>query len=163
MAFFNTIGKRISDVSQNVSQQTKNFADISKLNSAISEKETKVDNLYTQLGKVFYENYSEYYLSHPEQAGPEVGLLTEIRSILSAIADDRKAIDVIRGVTSCPNCGTSNARDAIFCSGCGVRIVRTEDAVSQPVANTSACPKCGAILEEGSIFCTACGTKLVEE
>ena len=42
MAFFEEIGKRLTNAGQNVAQQTKNLADVAQLNSAISDKEKKI-------------------------------------------------------------------------------------------------------------------------
>ena len=38
MAFFEQLGKRLTDAGQNVVQQTKNLADVTQLNSAISDR-----------------------------------------------------------------------------------------------------------------------------
>ena len=62
MAFFDDLGKRISNAGQGVAQSTKNFANITKLNSMITEEEKKVDGLFLQIGKMYYENNA----LHPE-------------------------------------------------------------------------------------------------
>lgn len=41
MAFFDEIGKKISQTGQGVVQKTKDMADVAKLNSLISEEEEK--------------------------------------------------------------------------------------------------------------------------
>ena len=46
MAFFEQIGKHLSDAGQNVAQQTKKLADVTQLNSTISEKQKKISQLY---------------------------------------------------------------------------------------------------------------------
>ena len=54
MSFFDQIGKRITDAGQGVAQQTKNFADVTRLNSAISDKEKRISQLYQSIGKTYY-------------------------------------------------------------------------------------------------------------
>ena len=58
MAFFEQLGKRITDAGQGVAQQTKNFADITRLNSAVSDKERKIAQLYQSIGQSYYERHS---------------------------------------------------------------------------------------------------------
>ena len=45
MAFFEQLGKRLTDTGQNVARQTKNLADVTQLNSAIADKEKRFPNL----------------------------------------------------------------------------------------------------------------------
>lgn len=55
MAFFEEIGKRLTDAGQNVAKQTKNLADVTQLNSAISEREKKIAQLFSAIGQAYYE------------------------------------------------------------------------------------------------------------
>lgn len=57
MAFFEQLGKHLTDAGQNVTQQTKNLAEITRLNSTISEKEKKISELYLKAGQSFYERH----------------------------------------------------------------------------------------------------------
>ena len=41
MAFFEQLGKRLADAGQGVAQQTKNLADVTRLNSAIPKRSGK--------------------------------------------------------------------------------------------------------------------------
>ena len=45
MDFFEQLGKKLTDTGQNVARQTKNLADVTQLNNAISEREKKVSQL----------------------------------------------------------------------------------------------------------------------
>lgn len=54
MAFFEQLGKRLSDAGQGVAQQTKNFADVTRLNGAISDKERRITQLYQSIGQTYY-------------------------------------------------------------------------------------------------------------
>jgi membrane protease subunit (stomatin/prohibitin family) len=52
---------------------------------------------------------------------------------------------------TCPQCGSSNAAGAKFCSNCGVAL-----AASGPTP----CPRCGAEAAPGAKFCASCGGTL---
>ena len=49
MAFFDELGKKISQTSQGVVQKTKDTAEVIKLNGMISDEEKRINNLYTQI------------------------------------------------------------------------------------------------------------------
>lgn len=51
----------------------------------------------------------------------------------------------------CKKCGYQNSSEAIFCSGCGVKLEKTEKSI---------CKKCGTENEPNAVFCFHCGAKL---
>ena len=57
--FFNELGKKLSDVGSTAMQKTKEFSDITKLNSAVAEEERNQGNLFTQLGKIYFDQHQD--------------------------------------------------------------------------------------------------------
>lgn len=56
MSIFEKIGEKLSGAGQGVAQQVKNFADVARLNSIISEKEKQIAQLYIEIGQtIFYK------------------------------------------------------------------------------------------------------------
>ena len=53
MSIFEKIGEKLSGAGQGVAQQVKNFADVARLNSIISEKEKQIAQLYIEIGHYF--------------------------------------------------------------------------------------------------------------
>lgn len=53
MSIFEKIGEKLSGAGQGVAQQVKNFADVARLNSIISEKEKQIAQLYYVLWKMW--------------------------------------------------------------------------------------------------------------
>lgn len=51
------IGEKLSGAGQGVAQQVKNFADVARLNSIISEKEKQIAQLYIEIGQAYYEHH----------------------------------------------------------------------------------------------------------
>lgn len=153
MAFFEQIGKRLTDAGQNVAQQTKDLADVTKLNNAISEREKKISQLFLLIGRSYYEGHKD------DPAAEELDKITEIDSLYSEIFANRDKIKQIKGVTKCENCGADVPLNAAFCNACGTKVVRKE-TVSQNTGNERLCPACHAIVEEGNLFCNHCGAKI---
>ena len=57
MSIFEKIGEKLSGAGQGVAQQVKNFADVARLNSIISEKEKQIAQLYIEIGQAYYEHH----------------------------------------------------------------------------------------------------------
>ena len=178
MGFFDDFGKKISDASQGAIAKTKDFADVAKLNSNISDEERRINNAYQQIGKLYFEmhleDFEDCFKDH----------FAAINESLGKIKDYRQQITNIKGVVKCPNCGAEVPKESAFCSSCGTpvpkqdvpaaeaEVVSAPEAapVETPVEEAPAveapvekkCPSCGATLEDGALFCTNCGTKVEE-
>lgn len=163
MDFFEKLGKRISDMGSAVAQNTKNFADTASLQKANSDNKKKIEQLYTAIGKAYYEIHKDE--ANDEQAAS----MAEITALLAQIAENDEKIKQIKGVTKCANCGADIASDAMFCNNCGTKVVRetapVEAAPAAPVAAPAAeaqrlCPTCGQPVGKDNMFCNNCGAKL---
>lgn len=151
MAFFDEIGKRLTAAGQSVAQQTKNFADVTQLNSAISENEKKIAQLISDLGQIYYENHKE------DGAAEGLETIQAINALYAEITENREKIKQIKGIVKCENCGADVALSAAFCNACGTRVNRESTEV--PDDGQRRCPSCGFIVGD-SAFCTQCGTKI---
>lgn len=154
MAFFEQVGKRISDVGEGVVHQTKRLTDIAHLNSAISEKENQIFQLYTAIGRCYYEKHRD------DETAEEIEKLREIQKLREEIEQQKEEVKKLKGVVKCPNCGTDVHCDAVFCNMCGTKLVQTEKSIEVDVPKENACPNCHMPIEEGNLFCRHCGTKL---
>lgn len=154
MAFFDELGKKISQTGQRAVQKTKEMADVAKLNSNITEEEKKINNAYYQIGQL-------YVSKHEEDAEDEFRILIEqLKESQKKIEELKKQIQVIKGVKRCTTCGAEIPEDATFCSFCGAGITqqKTVDAT-----NLNKCDNCGKMIEKGMKFCTYCGSPVVEK
>ena len=156
MAFFEQLGKKLSDAGQGVAQQTKNFADVSRLNGTISDKERQITQLYQSIGQAYYQR-------HQNDGDLEFQSETEeIKKLLSEIAQHQEEIKRIKGVVKCPSCGADVPAQAAFCNSCGTKMA-SHVPVQTPAGETRTCSACGAVLTKDNLFCTHCGAKLEEK
>jgi rRNA maturation endonuclease Nob1 len=123
MSFFDDFGKKISSVSQEAIAKTKDFADVTKLNSNISEEERKINSAYSEIGKMYFELHSDDY---EECFGTQFLAIKESKE---KIKDYEKQIVNIKGVVKCPNCGTEVPKTAAFCASCGSAITQEKPEV----------------------------------
>lgn len=154
MALFEQIGKRIADVGQGVAQQTKNFAEVTRLNSSISEREKKIAQIYSAIGQAYYERHKD------DTAAEDLEKIVEIKALLSEIGQFREEIVRIKGIASCPVCGAEVNSDAVFCNSCGAKLPQASPVAGETSENAKLCPNCNKPVSEGNLFCTFCGTKL---
>lgn len=149
MAFFEELGRRVSDFGQGVATKTKNFSDVSKLNGAIADLERQIANAYAGIGKAYYEAHKDDPNAEQREG------IAYINSAMEQIRQYQEQVKVIRGIVKCPHCGADVSATAPFCSSCGKS---TGFAGAKIV-----CPVCGAQMAPGTAFCTACGNRLPQQ
>lgn len=134
MTFFEQLGKRLTDTGQNVAKQTRNFADITQLNSTIAEKEKKISQIFLELGQSYYENHKD------DEETEESGKIREITSLYEEIAMSREKIKQIKNAGKCAE--------------------YESDVLTEESSDRQYCPNCHALVGKEDLFCNSCGTKL---
>lgn len=151
MAIFGNIGRKISDAGQNVAQQTKNLAELTRLNHFIDVQEKKQSEKFYALGHSYYERFKD------DPAAENKEIMDEISEIFKQIQITKEKIASLKGYEKCPHCNATISKDAQFCSACGQRVQNEQ----QNQENQLFCKRCGAKLEEESRFCIICGAEVV--
>lgn len=157
MAFFERLGKRITDTSQGVAQKTKDLTEVIRLNNAISEKEKKILQLYQELGQAYFEGHRHDLDSDVQP------MIDQLNQLHEEIVFAQEEIKQLKGVQKCPSCGAEIPMHATFCNACGAKIIPEQEYGQEDVAASRVCPVCGRPAKASSLFCTHCGTKLDEE
>lgn len=154
MGFFDEVGKKISTAGQDAIAKTKDFADITKLNSNISDEQNRINSTYTQLGKLYYE-------IHKDDCEEALSLLvSSINDSMNKIKELQQQIIDIKGIVKCANCGAEVDKSAAFCASCGTAIPKEAVVEETQVLEDKTCPSCGTVIVGDSVFCGNCGTKL---
>ena len=151
MAFFDEIGKKISQTGQVAVQKTKQMADVAKLNSDISDEEKKLTNIYFQIGQL----YVSLHNNDPE-SDFEV-LIDQLNETQTKIENLRQQIQDIKGVKRCATCGAEIPSNSTFCSSCGTAVIQPK---AVDAADLIKCANCGKMIEKSMKFCTFCGSKM---
>ncbi len=154
MAFLEQFGKKVSDVSGEVAQQTKKIADIARLNSLISENEKRIVQLYTVIGQLYYEKHMDDLMAD------ELEKIKEISNLREEIKKQQEEIKQIKGIAKCANCGADVSIEAVFCNICGARMTQGGQDERAAVSEGEVCPKCHSSVRAGNLFCSNCGFKL---
>lgn len=129
-------------------EQMRSQAEASRLNALISEEETKINNIYCQIGKL-------YATVHRDDSEEEfAAMVAEVLESESRIEEYRVQILAVKGLVRCPQCGMELPKGAAFCMACGTPIPKVEEPAQEEYEK---CPSCGAMVVKGMCFCTTCG------
>lgn len=148
MAFFDDLGKKLSQAGQSAIQKTKDMTDIARINGLISDEEKKLNNTYYQIGKLYASLHAKDY--EPDFAG----MVTATFESEAKIKEYKQQIQDIKGVVRCEKCGAEVANHAAFCNSCGAPIPKQAPS-NNP--NQIKCTGCGAMVDKSMRFCTTCG------
>ena len=95
MGFFDDLGKKLSDASQDVMQKGKEMADTAKFNSQIHDEEKKISAVYGKIGKKYFEVFenapSEDFKAFIEEIHAAQAKIAEIQEKLNALKNEGKA------------------------------------------------------------------------
>jgi DNA-directed RNA polymerase subunit RPC12/RpoP len=127
MSFF----AKLTNAGKDVAKKTKELADIAKLNMQISSEEDNIKNKYIEIGKLYYELFSD----NPDEKF--AGFFSSIAESKNKISDLKDQILEIKGVKKCSNCGAEIDSAATFCSSCGNKVVINENSTTESAAENN--------------------------
>lgn len=153
MAIWDNLSQKASETTAKAVQRAKEISDIARLNSMISEEETKINNTYYQVGKL-------YVTMHPHDHEEEfAGMIVSLAEAEEKIKSYRQQIQDIKGVVRCSQCGAEVQSGVAFCSSCGAPMPKVQPVNTD---NLVRCEGCGVMVKKGVRFCTSCGKPMVQ-
>lgn len=153
MAFFDDLGKKISQAGQSAVQKTKDMTDTARINGAIAEEEKKINHYYFQIGKLYVATHATDY------ENDFAGMINAVQDSKKKIREYYQQLQDIKGVICCTKCGNEMASEASFCSVCGSPMPRQ---TVQANPNMVKCVGCGAMISKDNRFCTSCGKPMAD-
>lgn len=148
MAFWDNLGQKASETTAKAVQKAKDLSDIAKLNSIISDEESKINNNYLQIGKL-------YVAMHPQDGEENLrGIVDAINESNRKIQECRQKIQDIKKIVKCPQCGAEVPVGVAFCSACGTAMPKAQPG---NINDRVRCEGCGSMVKKDARFCTVCG------
>lgn len=145
MAFFQDLGKKITNAAQDASKKTSELIEISKLNSSINTEKAAIVEIQKKIGSMVYDMFTA------GEPLPEP-LLVEVQSI----AEKNQAITNLENKIAEIKAEAERYKE----EQAQVRAQQQpQPGQAAPAAGTRFCSGCGAPLEPGMVFCGKCGTK----
>lgn len=90
MAFFENLGKKISDVAESTADKAKDLAETAKLNLLVSAEEKKINQYFNEIGQLIFEQDKD----NPDS--PASGLIKKIVESEKIILDVKQKIALIK-------------------------------------------------------------------
>lgn len=169
MAFFDALGKTISEKGKEAAQKAKVLTETMQLKGQISTEENNIQLAYREIGKLAYESRLQ------ADAEEYTMWFDKIDEAKNRVKELEEKINEAEGIRICRCCGAKVPRDAAFCNQCGTKaedidqIASDEGILECEVNDASAeisaektCPVCGESIDADSRFCTACGAEVPE-
>lgn len=125
---FEKIVETINNTSKTVGEKTKQGSDIVKANLKISSEERALTDLYTEIGKLYFENNKDNPCCETMAE-----LFEKVCEKNTSIETLKHQIRVIKGVVVCENCGAEIGLENDYCGKCGAKLVKPEP-VEEPEA-----------------------------
>lgn len=140
---------------QEAAGKAKDLAEATRLQLAQQEQERKLEHLYTQLGRSFYEKIQV------EESSEFYELVQAITKLQEEIAASREQQMLLKGGVRCTSCGMLMEADAMFCPGCGAQreLPKEPEVMVEVEDGKVVCPGCSRQVERKA-FCAFCGAKL---
>lgn len=120
MAFFDELGKKLTQVGEAAAEKTKDVAEFTKIKAKSLDVSGKLDKAYIALAKRYLE-------LHP--AGDEEAMKLVVDAVYALedqLKELEKQLQSLKGVVKCTECGAECPADAAFCSVCGAEIKKGE-------------------------------------
>ncbi|QSX05493.1 zinc ribbon domain-containing protein [Sedimentibacter sp. zth1] len=145
--------------------KNKNNGDIEKLEEKILQEQQEIEEIYNQIGKVYYEWHRS---DNDDRLVPLCNVVKESNRIIALC---EKQILFLQGIKLCENCNAQLSLDSLFCNKCGVKVNDLNDSSNEARQNIDnsnntmemaiiKCRECGSDNTEDTIFCTNCGAKI---
>ncbi|MGY0374119.1 zinc-ribbon domain-containing protein [Clostridium sp. JNZ J1-5] len=113
-----TVAQSAKESSAVVAKKSGELIEISKLTVSINSNESKMKDLYSEIGKKVFEKHENGQYIDPEL----VENCNEILALKTSINEMKQKVNELRNKRICTNCDTSLPEDTAFCPKCGNKI-----------------------------------------
>lgn len=127
MAFLDDLSRTLTDMGKEVAQKTKDVVDVLQLKTQINSEKSRLRDLYAEIGKSYYEQYTDQARLEYEPA------CERIQSSLDKIAEMEAKISRMENARACSSCSAPLGKSAAFCSKCGASVMSDSWGVDRDV------------------------------
>ena len=140
MTIFDNLKRGATDAANKAAKKTGEITNIAKLTMNIKNAETKLGDVYEEIGRLFYTAERT-----GEDCTSEIAAnIMKADKIKADIANFKAEIATLRNVIVCENCGNEVNADFAFCNFCGTKI---EKPAAPAEEETCECCECGCECE----------------
>lgn len=112
MAFFEELGKTLSDTGKEVATKAKTLTETIQLKTQLTAEKSKLEEAYAVIGKLYYKAHRE-----PEEEYAKA--YEAVRSCRERVAALEIELTQSEGSRICAVCGAKVPKDFMYCGKCG--------------------------------------------
>ncbi len=116
MDFFNKLGKKANEAYKATKEKASDISEEIKLKSKINSLEDGIQELYSEIGKIVYEELKDGKDVSKDEVTPKCEEISRKKDEIEKLRTDILAVKKIK---KCTNCGEELDLSADFCSKCG--------------------------------------------
>ncbi|MDP4132912.1 MAG: zinc ribbon domain-containing protein [Bacillota bacterium] len=115
---FDTIKEKLNKAANYTVRKSGEVVNVAKLKIKETELESRLENLFTAIGRAMYTEHQEETDSSVEISG----ILEEIDKLKSELYECKEEINKLTKMNTCPGCGKTVSDEAKYCSECGTNM-----------------------------------------
>ncbi len=115
-------GESVERGAKTVSNNSKKFAEKTKVKREITDIENEINNDYIVLGKAMFEKLAN------EADSEYAGTVNDIKEKNAKLDELKAALMSLEDKAFCTNCGAQIKKDQVFCDKCGAKVIIEEPA-----------------------------------
>ncbi len=122
--------EKVKKIGKDTAEEVQKLNKIRQLNGKVSDAKKQIENIYSEIGKKFYELHKDYIPEGFEE------LIQTINERQNEIEQLKEQLREVKGVVLCPGCNMEVSGDERFCPNCGskmpepVEVADAEDEAS---------------------------------
>ena len=120
--------KKTSEIFEMTAKKSGDMVEYARIQFEVKKKEEALDNVYMEIGKFFYN--VQMHKSVEEEATFDAKFST-VTGLINEINELNKKMAELNNKCICHSCGAGNPIESVFCSKCGVALIKDEP--SEPV------------------------------
>ena len=118
MGTFDRFINKAMAAGQVAGQKANELVEVTKLNLAIAQLETEIEECFQAIGQMVYETYKDNETS-AEELNEKCQIIDSKKGELAQL---RQKVNALRNVKQCQSCGEINEKENIYCSKCGEKL-----------------------------------------
>lgn len=120
MDFWDEFSKTLNNVAESTVKGAEKLTGIAKLKYMIYTEQNKLENVYQNMGKLYFEDCEGNLPTLKVQRGIAEELIARIDRLKAELADAMNS-------AVCDKCGEKVNKDMSFCPKCGAKLTREEN------------------------------------
>ncbi len=118
MSFWDDLQKTLSEATDFTVQKTTELSDLAKLKYNIHSSEKKLDRVYAELGKIYFDIRK----NGADRESEAATLVMQADKLIADIANMKAEGAKLKKTNVCPVCSAEISKECTFCPVCGAKL-----------------------------------------